>query len=225
MKRSALHALTLMIATTMMLPASANAQVSSVADSNRYLFIGGALTAPRDSSVNYSGTAPFTYDLGFDYGLAWLAAAGVAVSDDLAVEVEFGYRSLDFDEAKNISSLPGLTDPTIGDISTSSLMINGIYSIKSLNLDPYIGAGLGVARHKAEYPQQFLGPSDTPLPALVATDNALAYQLMFGIRMPVSDGVSLRAGYRYFGTGKVKTPETVSTYGVHNFESGLIFHF
>ena len=123
---------------------------------------------------------------------------------------------------------------------TWSLMANGIYVAKTGQFCPYLGAGFGLARHNASQDRQELcrpnpvGPHRRCIPEFTFTkregsDNVHAYQGMFGIIYGESESIEVRAGYRYFGTGDADLDGGLkglkASYGSHNLEAGITFHF
>ena len=90
-------------------------------------------------------------------GAAFAAALGLGVTDGVRAELEFGYRSFRLNKFKGLSgqigdaaySLPALSGKLSGSVSTLSLMVNALFAADVWRLRPYVGAGLGMARHRA----------------------------------------------------------------------------
>ena len=137
------------------------------------------------------------------------------------------------------------------DIGTWSLMFNGLARFEAGELRPYIGAGAGIARHG--YQLSALNGMGAPrrknkndehqgLNAAVCpgangytvtancvfadeNDVVFAYQAMFGVGVPISERVEIRAGYRYFATQKPKIGRFESEYETHNLEAAVVWRF
>ena len=106
-------------------------------------------------------------------------------------------------------------------------MVNGIFSFGAGALQPYIGAGVGVARHDGTFDEQTLeaGGYAVRLAKTSDEDTVLAYQGMVGISYPLSETTEARLGYRYFATADADFDGLKASYGTHNFEAGITFRF
>lgn len=83
-----------------------------------------------------------------------------------------------------------------GSLEVPSAMVNVFRDFGSGGVRPYLGAGIGVARPR-------LRASNTAPLVPVGIDSrstALAYQLMAGVAIPVSDRVKLDLGFRRFSS-------------------------
>ena len=184
-------------------PAAAMAQSTK---SGWYASVSGAYAIPIDSTVSvkvegHTGTSKLESKNGF----AIMAAAGYDVSESLSVELEFGYRNFKFTKFKGLTvkgptingSLDG-TLPVKGSLSTLSLMANGIFSQKVWRVKPYVGLGIGVARHSGKFGKQSVevGGEDFIYDGASEDKFAFAYQAMAGVAYPLSDAVDARLGYR-----------------------------
>ena len=204
-------------------------------DSSFYGTVSGMYVVPRDSELSETiDDVGLSIDLELDGGFGFTGAVGYGGETGPSGEIEFGYRSADFNKLKGISataqgvtvSVPGEL-PVDGDVTTLSLMANGIYVFEAGNLRPYVGGGLGLARHDAtmdaqtlEYEGQVVSVDETS-----DDDVVFAYQAMAGVSIPISEGVEMRAGYRYFATAESEFDGSKTTYGTHNFEVGMVFRF
>ena len=215
-----------------LIPTAAMAQSSK---SGFYGSLRGAFAIPTNSKVSEkAGGFTVSSTLEAKSGFAFMAALGYDVSENLGVELEFGYRSFGFSKFKglDVSGPDGSVSfdgklPIKGSIKTLSLMANGIFSAKVWEVKPYVGAGIGVARHSGKYDKQTFQIGDEPYTYNGASDTAFsfAYQAIVGVGYPISDGAEIQAGYRYFATSKAKFDDTEATYGSHNFEVGIQFRF
>ena len=164
--------------------------------------------SPTDSdvSVDLGGGVSLRGDLKMDAGFGILVALGQGPEVGLRGEVEFGFRKTDIAE-KHLG----------GDVSTLSLMLNGIYAFEISRLRPYLGVGIGLARHDATLEAMSSRDSDD--------DIVLAYQAMAGIAYPVSETMEARLGYRYFATADADFDGIEASYGTHNLEAGILVRF
>ena len=196
--------------------------VATAADDKKYISLSGlsVMLDDAESSTSIDGVRVMA-DVTTDAGAGFLGAVGFSSPDGFRTELEFGYRSADFDEAKNWLA-PGYTidrqaTPVDGDISTWSVMSNG-YFVFGERVRPYIGGGLGFARHTVK----------TVVDGASLTDEdkfVLAYQAMAGVSYPISVSSEIRLGYRYFGTADANFDGTKMSYDTHSVELGILFQY
>lgn len=246
------------VAATLVLSGPARA---NEADDERstYVSIAGMWVKNKDSSI--SGATYGHTTLKTDQGHGLLVAVGNGAGGGLRGEIELGFRIADFNEVTGSpgarANYPANQSPPggwrardlvgwrardigyAGDVTTWSLMANGIYVAKRGKFRPYLGAGVGLARHNATQDRQEIcraHPVDYRecLPEfdftkLDGSDNVLAYQGMVGIIYSGSGSTEVRAGYRYFGTGTADLDGGLkgikASYGSHNLEAGITFRF
>jgi opacity protein-like surface antigen len=144
-----------------------------------------------------------------DFGTGWVlgVALGTTVADDFRVEGELEYRSSDFD----IEGLEG--EDTL---STLSLMLNGYYDFQTGSaLTPYVGAGIGWARHDID-------DADVD-------DSVFAYQATLGVCWALNDTMALDFAYRYFATADPEFGDGEDAqeleYDSHNLTAGIRYKF
>ena len=200
-----------------------------------YASLRGAYAIPIDSKVTEKAAGlTVSSTLEAKSGFAFMAALGYSVSENLGVELELGYRNFSFDKFNGFTFSAGGTSvsidvklPVKGSISTLSLMANGVFSAEVWEVKPYVGAGVGVARHSGKYDRQNFTVNGDNYTYTGASDTAFsfAYQAMAGVGYPLSDAAEIQAGYRYFATSKAKLDNTQVTFGTHNFEMGVLFRF
>ena len=158
-------------------------------------------------------TYPFKGDIELESGMGLLIAVGAGDDVGLRGELELGYRKLDWGKFKLDDG--GEFDAN-GDYTTLSFMANGVYAFAFEASDwmrPYVGVGLGLARHSATD-----DTTDTD-------DTVFAYQGMAGVGFPLSEKMEARVGYRYFATADADFDGTEASYGSHSIEAGIRFHF
>ncbi len=198
-----------------------------------YMGLRGSYVWTDDGST--TGDGAYDYNESYDdtgYGVA--AYMGWVLDDSFRLEIEGGYRSAAIDEVTIVRDdsglgfyVPGQTTPADGHADLGTAMVNLYYDIHLFDgaVLPWVGAGLGGAfiDYRLEDPTHsgtFEGKDTTW---------AFAYQFMAGLTFPVSDGVSMSVGYRYFKTEKFDYenafPETQSTdITQQSVDVGLQFH-
>jgi len=185
-----------------------------------YSSLGGGLNLLRDSAINGGGFATKGV---FDDGFVVNGAVGYQWGN-LRGEGEIGYRRNDFDHFTTLGK-------GSGDASSFHFMANGYYDfIPSGKFDPYIGAGVGVAR--VDY-SQLAGAAGATL--LDDTDTKFAYQGIVGVRYLMAPQWDVGVEYRYFATldPRVRTtaatvPASVEVNAPYHNDSvmlGLTYHF
>ena len=219
-------------------PAVALAQ-SAPGLNSTYISLSGLYVSPTDSDVSkdLGGGVSLRGDLKMDAGFGILVALGQGPEVGLRGEVEFGFRKTDIAEKHQGVDIFDLS--VGGDVSTLSLMLNGIYAFEISRLRPYLGVGIGLARHDAtleariEYDVTDIdvtdidGIRDSGKMSLRDSDDdiVLAYQAMAGIAYPVSETMEARIGYRYFATADADFDGVEASYGTHNLEAGILVRF
>lgn len=148
------------------------------------LGFGGGLETPREINI-----APqFGGDGALDGGWSASAAVGSSVAAGIRLEGELAYRTGDIEKSAGIA--PG------AEASVTSLFANAIYDFtREGQFRPYLGAGIGAARVDAAAFNIAVLPSD--LVGFDDTDTKLAYQVLAGVGVGLSDGLTLDLGYRY----------------------------
>jgi opacity protein-like surface antigen len=195
-----------------------------------YLGLRGSYLLTEGGSTK--GSIDFDYNEKYaptGYGVALYL--GWVLNDSLRLELETGYRNADLDKVKitrddTFTYSVGETVPVGGAVQVGTVMTSLFYDIHLFDgpILPWIGAGLGGAY--VDY------NIDEPSGQFNSKDNTwvFAYQLMAGITFPVSEGISMSAGYRYFRTQDFvyvdfagEEHETDLTQ--HGFDLGIQFHF
>ena len=160
-----------------------------------------------------------------DHGFGALVAMGYEADTGIRGEIEIGIRKVDYDEIEDPTIAgPGFNaresaTPIDGDITTLSLMANGFYAFEVGKLRPYLGMGIGAARHDETIDGQTIVIDNVWLSVEKRSGDTvkLGYQGMAGIGIPIGDRAEGRLGYRYFATG--------GDYTTHNAEIGVLFRF
>jgi OmpA-OmpF porin, OOP family len=157
------------------------------------IYVGAAGGAHRPQSSDVSRASGDGGGVALKTGIAGAAAIGYAFGNGLRAEVEIAHRA-----SKAKSGAFG--QPASGSLDATSVMVNGLYDIATgTDFVPYLGAGLGAARLKAD---NFGG-----LPGGVTVggnDTVFAYQGIAGLDYYIDRNVAVGASYRYFATQKAE---------------------
>jgi len=163
-----------------------------------------------DKASGDSGRTGFNYDTGYTLG----AAAGYAISPNVAFELEYAYRNASADLKNSDVS---------GDVTSNAIMANAIYTFDGMGpngaFKPYLGAGLGAADLK--YSPKGIGD--------LSGNYNFAYQVITGVGYALNPNWTLNGEVRYFGitdqdlensTAKIK-----SSFNTFDALVGLTYHF
>lgn len=174
-----------------------------------YVGVAGGVSLIHDSDLDISGLPTITasYDTGFGFDVS----GGVKFAGG-RVEGEFGYKKADIDE---LSGPGGSVSVNGADLTVMSYMINGyIENPKESNINPYLGAGLGLINGELEVPG---GKGD---------DTVVGYQLMVGVGSKLSKNVTLDISYRFQGAADEFNVDGADiTYHSSNIYAGIRFNF
>ncbi|MBU4000722.1 MAG: outer membrane beta-barrel protein [Proteobacteria bacterium] len=211
MKKS--HWMILFVCLSLLLAGSASAGM--------YVGVKGGLSVVKDIEIRIPGeeivyldatladmappTEDYAGELGFDTGYLVGVSVGSTIMDTFRVEGEFEYRNSDV----QATGLEG--EDTL---KTMALMVNGYYDFKTDSaLTPYVGAGIGYARHDVD--------------DLNVDDTVFAYQGSLGVAWTLCETMDLDLGYRYFVTADPDLDKdgllVDGDYGSHNFTVGIRF--
>ena len=156
-------------------------------------------------------------EAGFEEGYDF----GVTVGHDFGafrLEAEASYRAADLEElqagasglqAGNPAGGPGTaffsnTLPASGEFNALSFMLNGLFDFgPDDGLQGFFGGGIGVARVDINGTAALSGPG-----AVDDSDTGLAWQLLAGVRAPLSDSWDVGLKYRYFNAEDVNLIDT-----------------
>ena len=156
-------------------------QMSNGDDRGWYLSGMVGLNKPNDSDIDGAGIAA---EAVFDWGPAALAGIGFDFGSNWRAEIEAGYRDSDLDNISGTSS--------DGDTETLSMIANLLYDINiDSKFEPYIGAGLGMARVSAD--------GFTPVSTTSVDDDDYGYALQAaaGVAYPLNESLKLTFDYRF----------------------------
>lgn len=187
-----------------------------------------ALASPalaRDGQwyVELDGGVMIVEDLEFDVGAV---DNGVSIDSDYGsdfggivgydfgafrLEAEASYKEADFDSIVSTTTLasrtvaaPAGTYVTDGDVNVLSFMLNGMFDFgPDDGLQGFIGGGAGVARVDTNAGIQ-VGST-----AFDDSDTGLAWQLLAGVRAPLTDNMDVGIKYRMFTAEDVGLVDTL----------------
>lgn len=193
----------------------------------------GSVTAlydmPSDSGTRFDhrrGT--LEGDILLSDELAFALALGLRTRTGLRVELEVASRSTDIDGASGVhldgNPLPAGV-PLSGGLKTWTLMANLLGAFGEGSFRPYIGAGVGFARHDGDATVAVT----TPLGAISGTDSGddtvLAYQVMAGIEGDVGESMTAFAGLRHLGSGDLEIESLTADYATTSVDVGVRLEF
>lgn len=177
-------------------------------DGQWYIELGGGPMLVEDVDFDVDGNlddAQAGFDEGYDFG-------GIVGYDFGAfrLEAEASYRAADIEELSAGTS--GLqagplgggvrfseTNAASGDLNMLSFMLNGLFDFgPDDGLQGYFGGGIGVARVDLDATINLSGPG-----VINDSDTGLAWQLLAGVRAPISDSWDVGLRYRYFNAENV----------------------
>ena len=166
-----------------------------------------------------------------DTGAGWQAAIGRAFRR-FRVEAEIG-RTENDPNSYTVTSPGSLanTIPETGEFAAMRYMANGYYDFLGGPVQPYLGAGVGVARvHVVTIAPRAPFPTEPPRTLIDDSVSHFAWQVMAGVSAPVARKLSVTAQYRWFDAGTVKGQDMrgqrfTETMRGHNVDVGLRFTF
>lgn len=132
--------------------------------------------------------------------------------ENIRYDVEFGYT-----HASN--------NGFVGSVNTFKSMLNLYYDFDKFGdnyfsgITPYIGGGAGYAHIRNATPRNPTLINDK----VITTSNRFAYQAMGGFSYHLTDNITGRTYYRYFGTKKLNG--TNSIYQDHTFNVAISYTF
>jgi opacity protein-like surface antigen len=177
----------------------------------------GGWTIPQNNNFNVTdkasgdtGRTGFDYDTGYTLG----AAAGYAISPNVAFELEYAYRNASAD-LKN--------SDTSGDVTSNAIMANAIYTFEGMGpnaaFKPYLGAGLGAA--DLSYNPKGFGD--------LSGNYQFAYQVITGVGYELNPNWTLNGEVRYFGIAdedlENSSAKLKSSFNTFDALVGVTYHF
>lgn len=193
----------------------------------------GSLTAlydmPSDSGARFDhplGT--FTGDILLSDELAFALAIGVKTSFGLWGEVELASRSIDINGASDVhfDGVPLSADVALdGDLKTWTLMANVRKAFGEGSFRPFVGAGVGFARHDGEATLAVVSPLGSIAGTDSGDDTVLAFQAMAGIEGDISENMAVFAGFRYLASQDLEIERLTAAYSTKSIDVGVRLQF
>ncbi len=158
----------------------------------------------------------FDTDYDLDEALNIYGAIGKYFKQGFRGELEFATRTQNVDELKGdgLGFAGFASDGDIGEFSMTTYMINVYKDLDfggSDRVDPYVGAGIGLARMRSEVNnlgiaglQPANAPTDPYRGVIGDQDTSVAYQAMAGLVFDVAENIDFDVRYRYLLTGDMK---------------------
>lgn len=171
-----------------------------------YASFSAGMALQSDSDFNIEGNDA---ELSYDPGYALSAAIG-ADFRDFRIEGEFGYKSVDMDQA----SAFGMSENVDGTVSNLSFMGNAYLNFWNRSqVTPYLMGGVGISNVEIE-----VGDSSED-------EVTFAFQAGAGLSFAMSDTVSLDLSYRYFNTPALEINDIDVDNANHNVMAAVRFGF
>jgi opacity protein-like surface antigen len=132
------------------------------------------------------GPASLDFDPDGQYALGLVFGARVA--PNLRAEVELSYSNSDVDKTSTVLNVIA----AVGDLSSTSLLINGWYEFETnSSWRPYVGGGIGYTKVDADIDT---APSFS---TFNDSDGGFSYQIGFGVTFPIGQSGTVDISYRY----------------------------
>lgn len=192
------------------------AAVAAQAQSSRIYFAGYlGLSMPSNSAFSDSASAT-TGDIEYKNATSFGGAMGLRLYPSWRVEGEVSYRKNDIDRMDFAGGLGSFKAG--GDIGSWLFMLNAYYDIDLEwdYLQPYLSAGVGMARHSAAVDDLSGLATDVE-----ESSWNMAWQLGGGLKYRVNDALAFTGGYRYLGTSDPEFGDYETDYSGHEIRLGL----
>ena len=211
---------------------------SAVADDTPTQWYGsfsGMQNMPSDSEAELGTASGVTVagDIELSDEMGFALAVGFETTGGQRVELEAAFRSSDIEGANDVRLNSNPVPPSVyrlnGDMDTWSLMVNVRQVIDVGSVRPYVGGGLGFARHDGT-----AAFAVVPLPPLLPEglagvesghDTVFAYQFMAGVEVEMAEDATLFGGYRYMGTADLEIERFTASFDTHAIEAGVRIRF
>lgn len=174
---------------------------------------GSTIRTQNSFGTGFGGQAA----LGYDFGR-------------FRLEAEVGFAR---DKQNDYVAIVPPTGRITADVKQDSLrgMANAYFDLGDGSIQPFVGAGMGVARVKVD----FFGPrapfpTEPPRQLIQSSDTRFAYQLIAGVAVPVGGKAAVTLQYRWFDAGTLAVLDSrneivTRDHGGHNVDLGVRFHF
>jgi outer membrane protein OmpA-like peptidoglycan-associated protein len=154
--------------------------------------------AADNAAANYDTGYDFGASVGYDFGAFRLEAETSYRAADLG-DVQAGTLGLALNPVQGGFSTFTGTREALGEANALSFMLNGLFDFGSDDgFQAFAGGGIGVARVDMDGRVNANGPG-----VWNDSDTGLAWQLLAGVRAPLSDSWDVGLRYRYFNVPTV----------------------
>ena len=193
----------------------------------------GSFTAlydmPSDSGAHFDHPrGPLAGDVLLSDELAFAFAIGVRTRFGLWGEVELASRSSDITGASGVHSggIPLPADVSLGgSLKTWTVMANVRKSFGEGSFRPYVGAGVGFARHDGEATLAAVSPLGSIAGSDSGDDTVVAFQAMAGIEGDISENLVVFAGFRYLASQDMEIETLTADYTTNSIDVGVRMQF
>ena len=213
----------------------ATSALADDAQTQWYGSVTGMRTMPSDSGAELRTALGATVagDIELSDEMGFALAVGFETTGGQRVELEAAFRSSDIEGANDVrlnsDPVPPVFYRLSGDVDTWSLMVNVRQVIDVGPVRPYVGGGLGFARHDGTAALA-VGPLPPFLPRVLegeesGDDTVFAYQFMAGVEVDMAESATLFGGYRYMGTADLEIESLTASFDTHAIEAGVRIRF
>tara|TARA_Y100000294_G_scaffold82593_1_gene77565 strand:+ start:684 stop:1655 length:972 start_codon:yes stop_codon:yes gene_type:complete len=184
-------------------------------DKGLYWGVGGGIANLMD--VELVESEDITGDLDVDTGMIVRGVLGYDFANNFRADFELAYRKNDIQNISVTISGISAAGNLYGKITALSYMLNGYYDFDLKGpLKPYLGAGAGLASVEG------ISDSFSDL-----SDTVFSYQLMAGLKYPLSPRMSVVGEYKFFNTSTMhfKRGNVSGDYFSHDILLGIAYRF
>jgi opacity protein-like surface antigen len=199
---------------------------TALAQSGGYIGVFGGYTFSPDVSLRVGGDFGYKFDL--DVQNSWALGAKVGYAPPqirfLSFELEYIYLS---PSVNRTVLAPAVTD--FAAVEMDSTLHNLLYNIKIKypegRFHPYLGAGIGISfvDVSAKLTARLNGVNQ-PTQTVSDNKNGLAWQVLAGVEIDLTNSLSADLGYRYFST-EPKFDDLKLEYNTSMLTLGLNYRF
>lgn len=176
------------------LAATIVAAPASARDGEPYVELNAGITAPNDSDYDSVADPDIVGTVEWDSGIDLAAIAGYDFGAFRA-EAEVAFKDHGFDRIVSGPDVIEDSSEVDFDFTTWSAMVNALVDVGSDDgIQGFVGGGIGIAGTELELRDDrsggFFSEKDS--------DSTFAWQLLAGVRTPISERVDVGLKYRYF---------------------------
>ena len=184
---------------------------------------------PSDSAARFDHpSGSLSGDILLSGNPAFAFALGFELATGLGLELEAAARTSDIKGASGVrlNGVPVPGSVTLdGDLRTLSLMLNVRRAFGEGRIRPYVGVGIGFARHDGEAALDFTSPLGAIAGRDSGRDTVPAYQAMVGIEGDPGEKITAFAGFRYLGGRDIEIEALAADYSTMSVDAGVRVEF